>query len=223
MSEPLDIVHPQLQPYLEQLAGPSPAVAAEMEAYARAHDFPIVGPQVGRLLRMLAGLVRAERIFELGSGFGYSALWLADALGPRGRIECTETNPDNISRGRAWLQAAGVGERVTWHGGDALAQLRAADGAFDLIFNDIDKEQYPEALRVAWPRVRPGGLMITDNVLWSGRVVTEVPPADSTAGILEFTRDAFALMDAHTSIVPLRDGLLLAWKLPGAKAAESPA
>jgi predicted O-methyltransferase YrrM len=170
---------------------------------------------------VLAGLVRAQRVFELGSGFGYSALWLAEALGPEGRVECTETNPDNINRGRLWLQAAGVSERVTWHEGDALSQLRAAKGTFDLIFNDIDKEQYPEALRVAWPRVRPGGLMITDNVLWSGRVVTEDPPADSTAGIRAFTRSAFALPDAHTSIVPLRDGLLMSWKHPKAEAVSA--
>jgi predicted O-methyltransferase YrrM len=137
-------------------------------------------------------------------------------------MECTETNPANIARGRDWLQAAGVGDRVIWHEGNGLVHLQFQDGPYDLIFSDIDKAQYPEALRVAWPRLRPGGLMITDNVLWSGRVVTEDPPDESTAGILEFTREAFALPDAHSSILPLRDGLLISWKLPIPQVADSP-
>jgi caffeoyl-CoA O-methyltransferase len=209
----MPVVDPAIDQYLKSLTPARRGVLTTMEAYAREHEFPIIGPLVGRFLQQLVKLTSARRIFEMGSGFGYSALWMALAMDPDGRIDCTETDAANVERGRRWLKDAGVGDRVAWHHGDALALLREADGPFDLILNDVDKHQYPDGLKLAWPRLRRGGVMVTDNTIWSGRVVTEDPPSESTQGILTFNREAYALPDALATILPLRDGLLVAVKV----------
>jgi predicted O-methyltransferase YrrM len=209
----MKIVHEAINGYLDELTPESSQVLLEMERYAQEHDFPIVGPLVGRFLQQLVILSQPQFIFEMGSGYGYSALWMAPVMPAEGRIHCTEFKMENIERGKKYLDRAGVGDRVMWHEGDAVTAMRRADGPFDIILNDVDKEYYPDSLRAAWPKLRPGGVMITDNVLWSGRVISEQPPARSTAAILEFNRQAYALQGALTTILPLRDGLLLSVKL----------
>ncbi len=208
----MNIVDPEITSYLEELAPARPPALQEMEEYASQHDFPIIGPQVGHFLQQLVVLADARRIFEMGSGYGYSALWMALAMADDGRIECSEFDPDNIARGKKWLAQAGVDTKVSWHDGDARDAIRAAAGPFDIIVNDIDKQWYPEALRLAWPKLRPGGIMVTDNALWSGRVVSESPPQEWTTGVLQVNRDAYGLSDGIASVLPLRDGLLLVVK-----------
>ena len=208
----MDIVAPEILKYLTEVTHKSPPVLQEMEEYARQHRFPIIGPLVGRFLQQLVILSGAKRIFEMGSGYGYSALWMSLVLPQEGRIDCTELDAANIKRGKDYLSRAGASAKVSWHEGDALKFMQEAQGPFDIIVNDVDKHQYPESLKIAWPKLRCGGIMITDNSLWSGRVVGENPPRDSTQGVLEVTRAAYALPDAITSIIPLRDGLLVAVK-----------
>ncbi len=183
-----------------------------MEEYAREKQFPIIGPLVSRFLQQLVILTGATRVFEMGSGFGYSALWMSLVLPDGGQIHCTEFDPENIERGRKYHKTAGVANKIIWHQGDARESMREAKGEFDIILNDIDKEQYPQALAIAWPKLRRGGIMVTDNSLWSGAVITEETPRESTAGVLAVNRDTYGLSDAITTILPLRDGLLLAVK-----------
>lgn len=208
----MKIIDPAIDDYMMALTPARHAVLAEMEAFAAMHKFPIVGPLVGRFLQQLVRLGGVRRVFEMGSGFGYSALWMALAMAEDGMIECTESNADNVQRGQAWIEQAQMAERVRWQTGDALELIAQAGGQYDLILNDVDKEQYPEALRRAWPKVRQGGVLITDNALWSGRMVHESPPAESTRGVLQINQAAYALPDALVTILPLRDGLLLAVK-----------
>ncbi|MFH2054623.1 MAG: O-methyltransferase [bacterium] len=208
----MDILNPEISRYLEQLTPERPPVLQEMEAYAREHKFPIIGPQVGHFLQQLVILTDAKRIFEMGSGYGYSALWMALAMGSGGRIECCEFDSANIERGRQWLALADVSDKVAWHQGDAREAIKETQGPFDIILNDIDKEWYPEALRLAWPELRPGGVMVTDNALWSGRVVTQNPPAESTVGVRQVNLDAYAVGEGVASLLPLRDGLLVITK-----------
>jgi predicted O-methyltransferase YrrM len=208
----MDIIDASLNAYLLSLTPESPGPLAEMEATAKERKFPIVGPLVGRFLQQVVRLTGAKRIFEMGSGFGYSAIWMALAMEPGGRIDCTETDADNVELGRRYADQAGVGERIVWHHQDALQAIRLADGLFDMVLNDVDKHQYPQALELAWPRVRRGGVMITDNALWSGRVVRESPPAESTQGVLQINQAAYQLPDAVTTLLPLRDGLLMLLK-----------
>ncbi len=200
--------------YLNSLLPPREAVLRDMERYAAAHDVPIVGPACARVLFQLARAIRAQRVFELGSAIGYSTLWLARAVGPRGRVFYTDSDPENLRCAQSYLRRAGVLSRVKLLCGDALEALASTAGSFDLIFNDIHKTQYPTALRAAAPRLRRGGLLITDNVLWYGRVAGTAEPGDAeTASIQKFNRQLFRSKDFFTVITPLRDGLAVSLKV----------
>ncbi len=200
--------------YLYSLLPARDAVVREMERYARKHDIPIIGPACGRLLYQLARLVRARRVFEMGSAIGYSTLWLARAVGPRGNVLYTDSDPQNARRARNYLRRAGLAPRVRFLIGDALALLKSTRGQFDLIFNDVLKTQYPEVFRLAIPRVRIGGLFITDNVLWSGRVARPVARDDlNTRAIREFNRLIYGSPRLFTTIIPLRDGFAVCQRI----------
>jgi len=183
-----------------------------MEAEAEDRDFPIIGRLVGRLLFQLARMAKAKRVLELGSGFGYSAYWFASAVGPEGKVICTDSDPENKQRAEEYLGKVGLFGRVEFHVGEALGIMNGIEGDFDIIFNDIDKHQYPEAFRLAAPRLRPGGVLISDNALWSGEVLSENPDRNAR-GILEYNRLAFSSPEFASSIVPLRDGVCISLKL----------
>lgn len=185
-----------------------------MEAEAARRRIPIVGPAVGRLLAQLARLTGARRVFELGSAIGYSTIWLARACGEGGRVFYTDGSEENAGEARRNLGEAGVADRVTVLVGDALTRLDGTDGEFDLVFNDVDKEGYPEVLRRAVPRLRVGGLLVTDNVLWDGRLrLPECEDDAETAAIREFNRLCYEHPDLETTIVPLRDGVSVARRI----------
>ncbi len=220
----LSLLPGQVEGYLQALLPPRPPAVADMERLAEREDFPIIGPQVGRVLHLLASVTGARRILELGSGYGYSAYWFASAMPPEGRVICTEGGAGNIARGKDFLSRAGVIDRVEFHQGNALDIIDRVDGDFDIIFNDIDKGDYPAAARKAVPRLRPGGLFVSDNVLWSGKVAAPAPGDAWTRAIVEFNEHLMGHPDLHTTILPVRDGLLVAWKRPkAAKPAPAPA
>jgi caffeoyl-CoA O-methyltransferase len=208
----VNITDPKINDYLRSLTPRRNAVLTKMETYAAKNGFPIIGPLVGRFLQQLVIMTSAKRVFEMGSGYGYSAISIALAMSNGGKIECTETDPRNIERGKEHAAKAGIEGRIVWHEGDGLEWMRKVKGKYDIILCDVDKQQYPEALKVAWPKLRKGGVMVTDNVLWSGRVLTERPPKPATAGILEFNRKVYSKSDAVCSLMPIRDGLMVAVK-----------
>ena len=145
-------------------------VLLEMEAEGKERGFPIIGRLVGVTVELLARSVGAERVFELGSGFGYSAYWFSRAVGPSGEVHGTDGDPANEPKALDYLPRAGLAEPIRWHVGDAVTHLAAAPGEFDVVYNDIDKDGYPAAWMAARERIRVGGLYVCDNVLWSGRV-----------------------------------------------------
>jgi predicted O-methyltransferase YrrM len=206
------IVHPAIERYIETLPCPRQDVFIEMEERARRENFPIVGPGVGRLLQILVASSGARRILELGSGFGYSALWMALALPPGGSILALDNDPNHRDQAQNYAHRLGVNGRIEFQVGDALALARQAVGPFDFIFNDVDKQAYPETIAIAHSQLRLGGLFVTDNSLWQGEVVQPVPHT-SAAHVDRFNH----LLAAHpgfTSVqVPLRDGLALALKV----------
>lgn len=220
--ERLDILHPSINDYLLDIIPERDAVLTEMEAYARERRFPIVGPLVGRVLHQLVLLTNPKRVFEMGSGFGYSAYWMAKALRePDASIICTDGSQENAERAAAYLSRGGIAERIDYRVGNALEIIDETDGEFDIIYNDIDKDGYPEAFRKAIPRLRSGGLFITDNMLWMGRVVSDVPEVapeeeqwlhEATRGVKELTRLLYSSPDVFTTIIPLRDGISVAVK-----------
>jgi predicted O-methyltransferase YrrM len=186
-------------------------VLIEMEQYARDNRFPIVGPQAGIFLCQMTLIIRAGSIFEMGSGFGYSAFWFSKGMPDGGLIVATDGDAKNAALARDYHARGGFANDIEFNVGDARDIIEKYDGPFDIIFNDIDKEQYPEAFALALPRLRKGGLFISDNVLWGGHVLDNNPAA-SSRGILEFNRLLFGSPDLIASIVPIRDGLALAVK-----------
>ncbi len=206
------ITEPAINEYIKKILPRNDEVLAEMEDYATQNDFPIIGPMVGPFLRQLALITGAESIFEMGSGFGYSAYWFAGGMNGRGKIICTDGSDDNKQKALGFLKRGGFDRLVDFHVGDALEIIRRFDGPFDIILNDIDKKDYPEAFDIAIAQLKPGGLFITDNVLWSGRILDEKPDKTSKA-ILEFNRKLFNTDDVLSSIIPIRDGLGMAVKL----------
>ena len=208
------IFEPQAETYINSLLPARDAVLRKMERYAARHKVPIVGPACARVLHQLALLVQARQGFEMGSAIGYSTLWLARAVGPKGKVFYTDGDPANAERAKAYLAEAGMLSRVKFMVGDALELLKATPGQFDLIFNDVSKTQYPEAFKLAVPRVRAGGLFITDNVLWYGKVARAAAAADEdTRAIQKFNRMVYKSRDLMTTIVPLRDGMAVCVKL----------
>jgi caffeoyl-CoA O-methyltransferase len=198
--------------YLYTMLPKRDEVLAEMEGYASEHDIPIVGPAVARVLQQLALMINAKTVFELGSAIGYSTIWWAQAVGEKGRVIYTDGDPKNAERARGYFDRAGVSKRITLHTGDALEFLSEQKQQYDIIFNDVDKEDYPRVLRLVSPRLRKGGLFITDNVLWSGRVAEKNPRELQTKAILEFNRALYNSEDFYTTILPIRDGLAVALK-----------
>ena len=224
--ERLDVLHPSIDEYLLEVIPARDEVLTEMEGYARENRFPIVGPLVGRVLHQLVLLTNPTRIFEMGSGFGYSAYWMAKALRqPEARIICTDGSEENAERAAGYLARGGIADRIDYRVGNALEIIDETDGEFDIIYNDIDKDGYPEAFGKAIPRLRSGGLFITDNMLWLGRVVTYDTDVDvqgldeeeewrhkTTVGVKELTRLLYSSPDVFTTIIPLRDGVSVAVK-----------
>ncbi len=198
--------------YLYSMLPKRDEVLAEMEDYATEHKVPIVGPAVARVLQQLAMMINARSVFELGSAIGYSTIWWAQAVGDKGRVIYTDGDSKNAERARGYFQRAGVSNRITLHTGDALEYLSEQKQEFDIIFNDVDKEDYPRVLRLVGPRLRKGGLFITDNVLWSGRVAEKNPTDATTKAILEFNRKLYDAKEFCTTLLPIRDGLAVALK-----------
>ena len=203
----------EVEEYLYRTLPQSDPVFRDMESYAAANDVPIVGPAVGRLLFQLAKIAGAKRIFEMGSAIGYSTLWWALAVGEGGQVFYTDSDRQNAARARESFERAGVSSRVKIKIGDALEILSERTGEFDIIFNDVDKPQYPQAFKLAAEKIRKGGLYVADNVLWSGKVARKNVNDESTKSILEHNRLLYDRKDFFSTIIPLRDGVGIALKL----------
>jgi caffeoyl-CoA O-methyltransferase len=198
--------------YLERLTPPRPPVLREMERYAEDNDFPIIGPLVGRYLYQMTILIKARRILELGSGFGYSAFWFSLATRGKGHITLTDYDRRNKSAALDYFKRAGLESHLEFRVGDALEIARKLEGPFDMILLDIHKEDYPRAIDLAASRLRQGGLFVADNVIWSGKVMDKAPDK-ATQSIIEFTRELYQDTRFFTTIVPIRDGLSVAVRL----------
>lgn len=208
------ILDPRIDAYLSKLNERyDDPVLLDMEALARANGFPIVGRLSGAFLEIMARTIGARTVFELGSGFGYSAWWFTRAVGPDGAVYCTDGDPRNRDQAEAFLTRAGRWDRVRYRTGMAQDILADTLGTFDIVYNDVDKPQYPETWLQARDRVRPGGLYIADNVLWSGRVTPEGDDrAEGTRAIQRHNELIVADPDFDSFIHPVRDGLIVARK-----------
>jgi len=207
-----DIVPDALEAYVEaHVAARDPALAA-VEAQGRREGWPIVGPAEGALLHLLTRLVRARRALELGTAIGYSATWIARALEPGGELVTVERDPETAKLAAGNLERTGVADRVRILVGDAQEIVGDLGGPFDLVFNDIDKEAYPAVLPRVADRLRVGGLLVTDNVLWGGSVAKG--RGDAATRAIRAYNDALAADPRFASVIlPLRDGVSVALKV----------
>jgi len=214
----VDIVDPRVEDYMRSLLTRyDEPVLLEMEAEGAERNFPIIGRLVGVAVEVLARSVGAKRVFELGSGFGYSAYWFSRAVGPGGEVHATDGDPANESKALDYLSRAGLADTIRWHVGDAVENLAAIEGELDVVYNDIDKVGYPNAWRAARERIRVGGLYLCDNVLWSGAVADPAGDhgrdAKTTNAILEHNRMIADDERFASSIVPTRDGVFVALRV----------
>jgi predicted O-methyltransferase YrrM len=210
---PIDyLVHPRIETYIQSLDRTADPVLEEMEKLAARKSFPIVGAHAGRLLGILTRATAARRILELGSGFGYSAWWFARSLPPGGRVVCTDFSPENRALALGFLAKARLAERIEFLVGDALEAARTLAGGFDIVFNDVDKESYPGSVPVAVSLLRPGGLFITDNALWYGKVAESSATDSSTLAIRRFNQLLHGSAELEAVILPVHDGLAVAVK-----------
>jgi len=208
----MNIVDPRIETYMENHLPPRDSLFIEMEKKAKDDNFPAVGPQVGFFLEIITRSIRARKIMELGSGYGYSGLWFARALQPDGRLILTDFKKENRDLALTFFKRAGLHQVMEFRLGDALELLKAEAGPLDIIFNDVDKQEYPNVIPLAFERLRPGGFLITDNTLWYGKIV-EPDPDQTTEAILEFNRKLQEHKGFLTVHLPIRDGISLSIKV----------
>ena len=209
-----EIDYDAVQEYLTSLVPPREPELQKMEEYAEKNDFPIIGPACGYYCYQLARMINAKSVFELGSGYGYSTAWFAKAVKENGGgvVHHTVWDEDLSQRARGHLTALGSADVVQFHIAEAVATLRQTEGPFDIIFNDIDKEGYPDSLPITKEKLRHGGLLIIDNMLWHGQILDPNDREKSTEAIHRFTRDVTTDLDWIVSLLPARDGMIVAYK-----------
>jgi predicted O-methyltransferase YrrM len=207
------ITNPDVEEYMTELLKNRSTIFKEIERYAESIDFPIIEPLVGVLLNQYARLIKAKRILELGSGFGYSALWFSEGMDEDTEIICTDFKEKNKKLALDFFRKAEINTKIDFKLGDAIEILDSIEGRFDIIFNDVEKEDYPEVYKKAIPKLRKGGLLITDNTLWYGKV-TQVEANDyQTTGSRKYNELAFSDERVISVILPLRDGITISMKL----------
>jgi predicted O-methyltransferase YrrM len=211
----MNIVDAAVEDYMRRLnAVDDEPVLLEMEALAEEKSFPIIGRLCGRTLEVLARSIGAKRVFELGSGFGFSAYWFSRATGPDGEIHLTDMDPENEKLALDFLGRANLGEPIEYHVSDALEAFDATEGEFDIVYCDIDKHGYPDAWRAGRERVRVGGYYICDNMLWSGRVAAPSNEQDEWTKAIHETNSLIATDPSFRStIIPTRDGVVAALRI----------
>jgi predicted O-methyltransferase YrrM len=209
-----EIDYQSVQDYLANLVPPREPEFLRMEEYAEQNDFPIIGPVCGYYCYQLARMINAKSVFELGSGYGYSTAWFAKAVMENGGgvVHHTVWDDDLSKLAQNHLSALGLADLVQFHNAEAVEALRQAPGPFDIIFNDIEKEDYPDSLPVTKKKLRHGGILIVDNMIWYGKVFEQDHREESTEAIRRFTRDITSDSDWIVSLIPARDGMIVAYK-----------
>lgn len=211
-----DLFHPQMMGYLESLVPKRHKIMLEMEARAREIGFPIIGIAGGQFLYLIARMMKATRIFELGSGYGYSTAWFARAVRENGGgvVHHVVWDENLSSQARDYLGRLGYSDIVQFHVAEAVETLKATTGPFDLIFNDIDKTGYPASIPVIKEKLRPGGVLLLDNMLWHGAIFNPADTSEATKAIHETTRLLTQDPQFISSLIPIRDGIMLSYYVP---------
>ena len=207
------ILRPEQEGYLDRLLPPRDPILREMEERAAREDVPISDPEVGRLLAILARSVGARRILEIGAAIGYGAVWLARGA-PEARVQSVDVDPERLAAARQYLERAGLADRVELIEGKALEVIQRLDGPFDLVYVDAVKTEYRRYLDLVLPKLRVGGLIVCDNLLWGGEVAAPGEEEDRDADALR-AFNGYLMMHPQLQavVLPLGDGVGLATKI----------
>ena len=209
------VVPPEIDRYAEEHTTPHDELLAELAAETRA-TLPspgmLTGPVEGRFLEMLVHASGASRVLEIGTYSGYSALSMAAALPPDGRIDTCEVSERHADVARRYFARSPHGERISLHLGPALETIARLDSAFDFVFVDADKVNYRNYFEAVLPRLSPRGLIAFDNTLWSGRVVGQEDDSDSTRALRELNDALVADQRVTCVVLSVRDGVTLVRK-----------
>ncbi|MBW8011575.1 MAG: O-methyltransferase [Chloroflexi bacterium] len=211
---PEQLFSPRLSGYLDSLIPSRPAEMQAMEAYAKEVGFPIIGPAAGHLCYQITKMINAKQVFELGSGYGYSTAWFAKAVQENGggKVFHVVWDEQLSKKAQTHLTNLGYQDIIEYRVSEAVKALEETDETFDLIFNDIDKESYPSAFDVIDTKLRSGGVLIVDNMLWSGRIFDSNDYSAATQGVKEFTDHITSDQGWISNLIPIRDGLMVAYK-----------
>lgn len=221
----MEIISEKTRQFLTATAPEHDEVQAEMASYASSHGFPIIGPEAGSFLRLIAQLVDAERLFEFGSGFGYSASWFAKGMADDAELFLTEHDPNELDMAREYFERAGLTERTTFLEGDAHELFEDTDGEFDLVLFDHQKYRYAEGFDLVRDRIAVGGVIIADNIMrgpldFGALVSRETGTPTALDGTNKDTRGIAAYLDAvradpryETLVLPLGNGLAVSYRV----------
>lgn len=212
------IINPEIEQYLRGLVPERPDFMLELEKYAAANHVSIIPPEVAQFLTMLVQLCQARDILEIGTGIAYSTIWLAWAVIPRGgQITTIEINERRAKRALKNIRDAGLTDRINLLKGHAVDIVPLLKDVYDFIFIDAARGQYSWFFEELYPRLKPGGLLVSDNVLAEGRLVVpedELRHRQKTA--VRRLRDYLQMITTHpnleTTIVPLSDGIAVSLK-----------
>lgn len=210
-----DITDPRIETYAVAHSTPEPELFADLAAETRASTKAptmMVGTLEGRFLSFLVTMLRPQLVLEIGTFTGYSALSMAEALPPGGRIVTCDISEDHVAIARRHIDASPHRDRIEIRVGPAIDTLKSLDGPFDLAFIDADKTGYLDYYEAIVPKLAPGGVIAVDNVLWSGRVLDDAPADEvdeSTQALREFNERVVADDRVECVMLPLRDGVTL--------------
>ncbi|WP_135828774.1 O-methyltransferase [Halorussus halobius] len=219
----MELLSEQTERFVRAMVPDRDDVLREMEAHGEETGFPTVGPEVGAFLRLAARMVDAERVFEFGSGFGYSAYWFAGALPDDGEIVLTEHDPDELDEARDFLARGGYADLAVFEDGDALETVERHDGPFDVVLVDCHKEGYPDALDAVRGKVAEGGILVADNAMHSGiqdfETILDVIEGgdpddvdDQSRGIADYLVEVRDSDEFETAAIPLGEGLAVSYR-----------
>ncbi|ELZ07794.1 O-methyltransferase [Natrialba aegyptia] len=229
----VDVLTTELSRFV-RAAGPDPDdTLAEMDEFAREEGFPHVGPEVGAFLRFVARLTDAERIFEFGSGYGYSAYWFAEALPADGELVLTEVDEAELEQAREYMTAGGYDDVARYELGDALETVERYEGPFDVVLLDLEKHRYEAAFEAVRSKVPVGGVVIADNAISAGSIEFEAllemveaanggeesasrvaaESNEHTRGIASYLERVREDPSFETVVVPLGEGIAVSYRV----------
>ncbi|MDG5820462.1 O-methyltransferase [Natronococcus sp. A-GB7] len=228
----VDVLSEEMERFVRAV-GPEPdETLREMDEYADSAGFPHVGPEVGGFLRFLARVVGAERVFEFGSGYGYSAYWFADALPETGEIVLTEVDEDELELARKYMAAGGYDHRACYELGDALETIEEYAGPFDVALIDHQKHRYVDAFEAIRPKIPVGGVVVADNAITAGPIEFEtllevvereaeregewtIPDSanEHTRGIAAYLERVTGDSSFETVVLPLGEGIAVSYRV----------